>query len=244
MRLAGRHALVTGGGTGIGAAIARALAAEGAKVTVIGRRIEPVERIAREIGGVAISADVTDGLSVKLAFEKAYNAQGPIEILINNAGAAAGERFGRVTEQVWRDAMAVNLDAVYLCSHWVMPEMLRNGWGRIVTIASNAGLRGYAYVAAYVAAKHGAVGLMRALATEFADSGVTCNAICPGFTETEIVAETVQVLQEKTGRTEQEARDVLARYNLSKRLIAPAEVAEEVVRMILSDRSGLALEIS
>ena len=244
MRLAGRHALVTGGGTGIGAAITRALAAEGARITIVGRRPEPIAAVAQEVGGVAISADVTDRLAIDHAFGKACSAHGPIEILVNNAGVAASERFGRVTPELWRETMAVNLDAVYLCSHWVWAEMFRAEWGRIVTIASNAGLRGYPYVAAYVAAKHGAVGLMRALAAEFAGTGITCNAICPGFADTEIVAEAVRTLREKTGRSEAEARAVLARYNASGELVAPSRIAEAVVELVLSDRSGEAVEIA
>jgi len=244
MRLSGQHALVTGGGTGIGAAIARALAAGGAQVTVVGRRLEPLEAIAREIGGRAIAADVTDRESVDRAVAEAGAAQGPVSILVNNAGAAASTPFARVTEAMWRQAMAVNLDAVYHCSQAVLPGMLAAGRGRIVTIASNAGLRGYAYVAPYVAAKHGAVGLMRALAAELARTAVTANAVCPGFTDTDIVAEAARNIREKTGRSEEEARADLARFNPSGRLIAPAEIAALVVDLVLSDRNGEAVEIA
>jgi NAD(P)-dependent dehydrogenase (short-subunit alcohol dehydrogenase family) len=220
------------------------LAAEGAKVSVVGRRLEPLEQIAGATGGFAIAADVTLRDAVDAAVAKARAAQGPISILVNNAGLAASAPFAKVTEAMWRQAMAVNLDAVYHCSQAVLPEMLATGRGRIVTIASTAGLYGFAYTAPYVAAKHGAVGLMRALAAELAKSPITANAICPGFTDTEIVGEAVRNIQQKTGRSADEARADLARLNPSGRLIAPAEVAELVVDLVLSDRSGEAVEIA
>ncbi len=244
MRLTGHHALITGGGTGIGAAIARAVAAEGARVSLLGRRLEPLQQTAQETGGIAIAADVTDRNAVDTAVTRARAAHGPVSILINNAGLAASAPFGKVTEAMWRQAMAVNLDAVYHCSQAVLPEMLAAGRGRIVTIASTAGLYGFAYTAPYVAAKHGAVGLMRALAAELAKTPITANAVCPGFTDTEIVAEAVRNIQQKTGRSEDEARAGLARLNPSGRLIAPAEVADLVVDLVLSDRNGEAVEIA
>ncbi len=244
MRLAGRHALVTGGGTGIGAAIARALAAEGAKVSVVGRRLEPISQVAGEIGGLAVATDVTDAEAVGKAFAKAGAAQGPITILVNNAGLAESVPFAKVTGAAWRQVMAVNLDAVFHCSQAALPGMIELGHGRIVTIASIAGLRGAAYVAPYVAAKHGAVGLMRALAAELASKGITANAICPGYTDTEIVAAATRNIRAKTGRSEDEARAELARFNPSGRLIAPGEIAAAVVELVLSDRNGEALEIA
>lgn len=240
MRLAGQRALVTGGGTGIGAAIARALAAEGAHVTVVGRRREPLDAFAAEFGGTAIAADVTD----RAAIDRVVADAGPFDILVNNAGLAESAPFAKVTADAWRKAMAVNLDAVFHCSQAVLPGMLAAGRGRIVTIASTAGLRGAAYVAPYVAAKHGAVGLMRALAAELGGKGITANAICPGYADTEIVAAAVRNIREKTGRSEDEARAELARFNLSGRLIAPEEIAQAVVEIILSDRSGEAVEIA
>jgi NAD(P)-dependent dehydrogenase (short-subunit alcohol dehydrogenase family) len=244
MRLTGQHALVTGGGTGIGAAIARAMAAEGAKVTVIGRRLEPLRQVAAEIGGLALTADVTDREAVVNAFAEAGAAHGPISILVNNAGLAESVPFTKVTEAAWRQVMAVNLDAVFHCSQAVLPEMISAARGRIVTIASIAGLRGAAYVAPYVAAKHGAVGLMRALAAELASKGITANAICPGYVDTEIVAAAARNIREKTGRSEEEARAELARFNPGGRLITPAEIADAVVALVLSDRNGEAVEIA
>ncbi|MBX3563656.1 MAG: SDR family NAD(P)-dependent oxidoreductase [Sphingomonas sp.] len=240
MRLAGQQALVTGGGTGIGAAIARALAAEDATVTVMGRRRELLEAIAREIGGTAIAADVTD----RGAIDRVIADAGPFTILVNNAGLAESAPFAKVTEDAWRQVLAVNLDAVFHCSQAALPGMLAAGHGRIVTIASIAGLRGAAYVAPYVAAKHGAVGLMRALAEELRSKGVTANAVCPGYADTEIVAAAARNIQAKTGRSAEEARAELARFNPSGRLIAPEEVADAVVELVLSNRTGEAMEIA
>ena len=237
MRLGGRHAIVSGGGTGIGAAIAAALEAEGATVTRIGRRPE-------KLGAGGIAADVTDRASVDTAFATARERRGPVSILVNNAGQAGGEAFARITPELWRQRLAVNLDGVF---HWcqaALADLLAAEAGRIVTIASTAGLRGYAYTAPYVAAKHGAVGLTRALAAEFAKTGLTTNAVCPGFTDTDLVAGAITNIREKTGRSEAEAKAELAKLNPSGRLIAPAEIASAVLDLILSDRNGEAVEIA
>ena len=237
MRLAGRHAIVTGGGTGIGAAIAAALEAEGAAVSRIGRRPE-------KLGATGFAADVTDRAEVEAAFADARAANGPVSILVNNAGQAGGDAFARITPELWRERLAVNLDGVFHCCQAALADLLAAEAGRIVTIASTAGLRGYAYTAPYVAAKHGAVGLMRALAAEFAKTGLTANAVCPGFTDTDLVAGAIANIRAKTGRSEAEAKAELARLNPSGRLIAPAEIAEAVVALVLSDRNGEALEIA
>lgn len=234
MRLAGTHALVTGGGTGIGAAIARALAAEGAKLTLVGRRREPLEAIAAGLDAVCIApADITDRAQVDAALDRARAAHGPLTILINNAGAAAAAPFAALTAEDWRSAMAVNLDALFHCCQAALPDLLEAKAGRIVTIASTAGLKGYGYTAPYVAAKHGAVGLMRALAAELARTNITCNAVCPGFTETEIVADAIANIRAQTGRTDEEARAALARFNPQQRLVDPQEVADAVVWLCL-----------
>ena len=237
MRLGGRHAIVTGGGTGIGAAIAAALEAEGAIVTRIGRRPD-------KLGAEGIAADVTDRASVDAAFAVARELHGPISILVNNAGQAGGDAFARITPELWRQRLAVNLDGVFHCCQAALADLLAAEAGRIVTIASTAGLRGYAYTAPYVAAKHGAVGLTRALAAEFAKTRLTANAVCPGFTDTDLVAGAITNIREKTGRSEAEAKAELAKLNPSGRLIAPAEVAEAVLDLILSDRNGEAVEIA
>jgi NAD(P)-dependent dehydrogenase (short-subunit alcohol dehydrogenase family) len=233
MRLAGRHALVTGGGTGIGAAIARALAAEGAKLTLVGRRREPLEVLAAELGGVAAAADVTDAESVAAALASARAVHGSLDILVNNAGAAESAPFAKLTLEAWRRAISVNLDALFLTTQAALPDLLASDRGRVITIASTAGLKGYAYTAPYVAAKHGAIGFTRALAAEFAKTNLTFNAVCPGFTDTEILARSVETIMAKTGRSADEARADLARFNPQGRLIAPDDVAEAVIWLCL-----------
>jgi NAD(P)-dependent dehydrogenase (short-subunit alcohol dehydrogenase family) len=281
VRLAGRHAVVTGGGTGIGAAIAMALAAEGAKLTLLGRRREPLEEVAHHIrssraksrgagteselrpatefiqsdaaGGVeglgtneifCCTGDVTDRASVDSAFAEARKEHGPIDILVNNAGAAAGIPFAKVTETLWRDMLAVNLDGVFHGCQAALSDLLAAEAGRIVTVASMAGLHGFAYAAPYIAAKHGAVGLMRALAAEYGGTRLRVNAVCPGFVDTEMTVQSVANITAKTGRSQEAARAELARLNPSGRLIAPEEVAAAVLDLILSDRNGEAVEIA
>jgi NAD(P)-dependent dehydrogenase (short-subunit alcohol dehydrogenase family) len=240
MRLAGTHALVTGGGTGIGAAIARALAAEGAKLTLVGRRREPLELVASgDFDALVAPADVTDRQQIEAAFALARDAQGPITILINNAGAAESAPFAKVSIEAWRRTMAVNLDALLHCCQAAMPDLLAAEAGRIVTIASTAGLKGYPYSAPYVAAKHGAVGLTRALATELGKTNLTANAVCPGFTETEMLAGSVEKVRSLTGRTEEDIRADLARYNPQGRLVSPGEVANAVVWLCLPESRSI-----
>jgi NAD(P)-dependent dehydrogenase (short-subunit alcohol dehydrogenase family) len=245
VRLAGHHALITGGGTGIGAAIARALGAEGARLTLVGRRREPLEEVASgDFDALVAPADITDREQVECTFALARAAQGPISILVNNAGAAAGVPFAKVTPDLWRDMLAVNLDGIFHCCQAALPDLLAAERGRIVTVASMAGLHGFTYAAPYIAAKHGAIGLTRALAAEYAGTGLRVNAVCPGFVDTEMTVRSVAIITAKTGRSEDEARAELARLNPSGRLIAPDEVATAVLDLILSERNGEAVEIA
>ena len=258
MRLAGAHAVVTGGGTGIGAAIAAALAQEGARLTLVGRRREKLEEVASRSpakagaqsgaeagprpspGNIFVApADVTQREEVDRAFAAARSAHGPITILVNNAGAAEATPFAKSTEEDWRRTMAVNLDALHHCCQAALPDLLAAGSARIVTIASTAGLKGYAYTAAYVAAKHGAVGLTRALAAEYAKTALTVNAVCPGFTDTDLVAGAVETIRARTGRSEAEARAELARFNPQGRLVAPQEVAAAVLWLCLPESGSI-----
>ena len=245
MRLTNHHALITGGGTGIGAAIARTLGAEGAKLTLVGRRRDRLEEVcAGDFDALVAPADVTVREEVERAFALAREAQGPIAILVNNAGAATGVPFARVTPDVWRDMLAVNLDGMFHCCQAALPDLLGGEAGRIVTVASMAGLHGFAYASPYIAAKHGAVGLTRALAAEYAQSRLRVNAVCPGFVDTDMTVRSVSNIAAKTGRSESEAREELARLNPSGRLIAPEEVAAAVLDLILSERNGEAVEIA
>ncbi|HYG85070.1 MAG TPA: SDR family NAD(P)-dependent oxidoreductase [Azospirillum sp.] len=223
-QLTGRHALVTGAGRGIGAAVARALAAEGARLTLLGRTREPLERLGAELGAAVVQADVTDDAALARAFAEA----GPVDILVNNAGTAVTAPFGKTDRDLWDSMLAVNLTSVFSCCKLALPGMVERGWGRIVTVASTAGLRGYAYCAAYAAAKHGVIGLTRTLALETARSGVTVNAVCPGFTDTEMIAASLERIRAKTGRSHADALAELTRTNPQGRLVRPEEVADAV----------------
>jgi NAD(P)-dependent dehydrogenase (short-subunit alcohol dehydrogenase family) len=225
-----RHVLITGGGTGIGAAIAQTMANQGARLTLVGRKLPPLQAVASKLPQAqAIVCDVTDAASVESAFEQATVKYGAIQILINNAGAAPTAPFHKLTAKDWREVMAVNLDGVFNCTSAALDNMLAQGWGRIVNIASTAALRGYAYVSAYSAAKHGVLGLTRSLALETATKGITVNAVCPGYTDTDIIRSSVAQIMEKTGRSEADALSTFTNSNPQGRLIQPEEVAATVL---------------
>jgi 3-hydroxybutyrate dehydrogenase len=228
--LEGRHALVTGAGRGIGEAIAARLAAEGARVTLLSRTRDEIHAVAARLGEAAqaLPADVTDAAATRRAFERAAESFGPVDILINNAGQARSGLLHKAPEELWHAMLAVNLTGTYHGIRAALPGMLERRFGRIVNIASTSGLRGYPYVAAYCAAKHGVIGLTRALALEVAQRHVTVNAICPGFTETALIEDAIANIRKVTGRSAEAAREALTHTNPQGRLIQPAEVAHAV----------------
>jgi NAD(P)-dependent dehydrogenase (short-subunit alcohol dehydrogenase family) len=232
-QLVGRHALITGAGRGIGAAIAARLAADGARLTLLGRSLDLLEATAAALPASAcaqaIACDVSDAAAVSAAFESARQRLGPLAILVNNAGQAQSAAFGKISPAHWQQMLAVNLTGTFLCCQAALPDLLAAGAGaRIVNIASTAGLRGYAYVAAYAAAKHGVIGLTRSLALELAGRGVTVNAVCPGYTQTDLVRESIQRIVSRTGRSAEAAQAELVKSNPQGRLVQPAEVADAV----------------
>jgi 2-hydroxycyclohexanecarboxyl-CoA dehydrogenase len=230
--LAGRHAVVTGGGRGIGAAIARRLASDGARISLLGRNLDALELSAKQLpdSAEALTApcDVTDAATVATAFDAVRQRHGPVDLLVNSAGQGASAPLARTSDELWRRMLDVNLTGTFFCIRQALAGMLAAGEGRIVNVASTAGLRGYAYVTAYAAAKHGVIGLTRALAAELAATRITVNAVCPGFTDTDLLRETVANVVEKTGRTEAEALAELVRHNPQGRIIEPDEVADAV----------------
>ena len=223
MTLAGKRVLITGGGSGVGADMARGFAGAGASVVVSGRRLEPLETVAGEIGGRAVAADVTDEASVASMFQ----AAGPVDIVIANAGASTSAPLAKVGLDDWNAMLAVNLTGVFLTLRAGLRQM--SGPGRLIAVASTAGLKGYAYVAPYAAAKHGVVGLIRSVALEVAGRDITANALCPGFLDTEMTDRSVANIVEKTGMSAEDARARLAATNPQKRLIHPAEVTAAAI---------------
>ena len=244
--LEGRHALITGGGTGIGAATAEHLAAAGAKLSLLGRRLEPLRAVAEALGGTAIPCDVTDPDRIAGAFDLARAANGPIELLIVNAGIAESAPFHKMTRESWDRIVATNLTAAFDCARAAIGDLLNSDNGRLVFVASVASLRGVPYAAHYAASKHGVLGLMRSLAAEYAKTNLTVNAVCPGYVDTPMTDQSVERVSEITGRSEADSRSAITNMNASGRLVDPQAIANVIAMLCLplsQDINGAAITI-
>jgi len=241
-KLEGRHALVTGGGTGIGRAIAEQLMAAGACVTVTGRRAEALSDVA---GALAVTMDVTEEASVVSGVAQARAANGPIQICVANAGIAEGASLARTDAEMWRRIMATNLDGAFHTIRACAPDMV--DWGRVIAVSSIAGLKGLKGAAAYTASKHGMIGLIRGLAADHLGRGVTFNALCPGYVDTDIVADNTARIMARTGMSQEDARGIMVGQNPHRKLITSAEVAGTAL-WLCSDAAqsvnGQAIQIS
>ena len=243
--LRGQHALVTGATRGIGAAIAETLGRLGANLTLLGRDTEKLRAKSVEISknfGAEVYievVDITDAETMENVVHNAVASNGAISILVNNAGIGKSAPFKTMKRDVWDEVIRVNLTGTFICTQAVIPSMLESNYGRVINISSTAGLTGYAYVTAYSAAKHGVVGLTRSLALEVSRSGITVNAVCPGYTETDLVSDTIANIVKKTGRSPEEARAELTRPNPMARLVQPWEVAETAAWLALPSSSSI-----
>jgi 3-hydroxybutyrate dehydrogenase len=246
-RIEGRHALVTGGGTGIGLAIARALAAEGAAVTITGRRAEVLAQAAVGAPGLyPLAMDVADEESVVSGIAAAVAARGPVTICVANAGIAEGKSIQKMDLRFWRQMMAINLDGAYLTVRECLPGMVAAGWGRTVFVSSIAGLKGLRGAPAYTASKHGMIGLMRGLSEDFMGQGLTFNALCPGYVDTDIVANNTVSISGRAGISRDEALALMVRTNRHRRLITATEVADAAMWLVRGGDSvnGQCIEIA
>lgn len=224
-----QHAVVTGGASGIGAAIAEQFSRAGMSVTLMGRDQERLLETANRLNASSQQVDISNPDDVRRGFTAAVESNGAVTVLVNNAGSAESSAFTKMSDELWDRMLSVNLTGTYLCTKAVIDSMSKTGFGRIINIASTASLKGYAYVSAYCAAKHGVLGLTRALALELAKKGVTVNAICPGYTDTELVSRSLDTIVEKTGIQRQQALAELVKNNPQRRLIKPEEVAETAI---------------
>ena len=244
--LEGRHALITGGGTGIGAAAAASLADAGAKLTLTGRRLEPLQETAKASGGTAVQCDVTDRRQIERAFAEAREANGPVEMLIVNAGIADSAPFHKMKRESWDRIIAVNLTAAFECAQVALPDLMASNSGRLVFVASVASLRGVPYAAHYAASKHGLLGLTRSLAAEYAKTNLTVNAVCPGYVDTPMTDQSIARVSQITGRSEEQSRGAISDMNASGRLVDPEAIGNMIAMLCLPlsrDINGAALTI-
>ena len=223
------HALITGGGTGIGLAIAKELKASGAEVTVCGRNFSRLQEVSEVHGFIPLQMDVTSENSVKKATQKAEEISGIINIHVANAGIAEGIEFAEMDFSFWRKTMSTNLDGAYLSIKYSLASIAKGNWGRIIAISSVAGLRGLKGASAYTASKHALIGLVRGISEEYLYSGITANAICPGYVETPLVDRNVEKMAENFDISPEEARQKLSRLNRNKKMLQPEEVAKTVM---------------
>lgn len=239
--LAGQHALVTGASRGIGEAIAERLVREGVRVTLLGRKRDTLTEVAARLGGSTqcVVADVSDAAAMQAAVAQAEEGFGPLDILVNNAGQARSAALHKADDALWQDMLAVNLSGTYYGIRAALPGMLARNAGRIINVASTAGLVGYPYVSAYCAAKHGVIGLTRALALEVASTGITVNAVCPGYTDTDLVSESLHTIQARTGRSPEQALAALVKNNPQRRLVKSEEVAAAVHWLCQPDSASI-----
>jgi NAD(P)-dependent dehydrogenase (short-subunit alcohol dehydrogenase family) len=231
MDLTGKHALVTGGGTGIGLAIARDLAAAGATVTITGRRQEVLDEVASD-GMTGMAMDVREEASVVDTIAAATDARGPIQICVANAGIAVGKSLMKMDMAFWRDMMATNLDGAFLTIRESMRSMSQTDWGRVITVSSMAGMRGLPGAPCYTASKHGMIGLTRALSEDYIATGYTFNAICPAYVDTPIVERNTASIAQRAGMPEDKARQIMVDANRHKRLIAAEEVSAAAMWLV------------